>query len=498
MFFCCRDFLRLGFPLYSQSLEASDDINDFPSKLDEEDTIIHENKNSEEQNQELPNNESIDKECADESFKKTSDVIVTPRKLSDLVSRKHSDADARPNTLTFRDVMLSMIVPSSESGSDVESNSDEDDYMIVTNDTPGKTSPEQSPAVASETDDDTPPQRPPRRHKTTARKQPFEHNMDSNSICDLNSNPGYQVSLGPSEQRQDLVTAEVDGVDIDTIGNTDQVVSSIDQGEDLVILDVKGETEANNSDGFAELTPERKHSETSVDIVSEDDGNLLRTKTVGMATDTPTTETRKVAGILSTETVSTVESPNIEPEVTSIGIPERDPVNSTTGGLITSSDTTTTDTPHKVADVSCDDMSMRLSMQLAELPLDSDCSSFNQQGVVPLNEEEDNSEAIEKDEDEDDDEEEEISCQVLGGGPVSLTRVKCVVSMTTPRDARAHGVTDCPSFVEFDMSVDGFGCLFLPAIAPQVSAGKIYCELTSSKTINYVTKHFQDSAKRLL
>ena len=490
MFFCCRDFLRLGFPLYSQSLEASDDINDFPSKLDEEDAIIHENKNSEEQNQEQPNDESVDKECADESFKKTSDVIVTPRKLSDLVSRKHSDADARPNTLTFRDVMLSMIVPSSESGSDVESNSDEDDYMIVTNDTPKKTSPEPRPAVASETDDDTPPQRPPRRQKTTARKQPFEHNMDSN--------PGYQVSLGPSEQRQDLVTAEVDGVDIDTIGNTDQVVSSIDQGEDLVILDIKGETEANASDGFAELTLERKHSETSVDIVSGDDGNLLRTNTVDMATDTPTTETTKVAGIPSTETVSTVESPNTEPVVSSTGTPERDPVSSATGGLITNSDTTTTDVPHKVADVSCDDMSMRLSMQLAELPLDSDCSSFNQQGVVPLNEEEDNSEAIEKDEGEDDDEEEEILCQVLGGGPVSLTRVKCVVSMTTPRDARAHGVTDCPSFVEFDMSVDGFGCLFLPAIAPQVSAGKIYLKLTSSKTINYGTKHFQDSAKRLL
>lgn len=492
MFFCRRDFLRLGFPLYSQSLEASDDINGFPSKLNEEDTVIHENKNSEEQNQELPNDESFDKECADESFRKTSDVIVTPRKLSDLVSRKHSDADARPNPLTFRDVMLSMIVPSSESGSDVESNSDEDDYMIVTNDTPEKTSPELNPAVASETDDETPPQRPPRRHKTTARKQPFEPNMDSNSICDLNSNPGYQVSLEPSEQRQDLVTAEVDGVDIETIGNTDQVVSSIDQGEDLVILDIKGETKANINDGSAELTSERKHSETSVDIVSEDGGNLLSTNTVGMATGTPTTET---TGILSTEAVSTVDSQNTEPVDSSTGLPERDPVSSATAVLITNSDTTTTDTPHKVADVSYDDMSMRLSMQL---PSDSDCSSFNQQGDVPLNEDEDISEAIEKDEDEDDDEEEEISCQVLGGGPVSLTRVKCVVSMTTPRDARAHGVTDCPSFVEFDMSVDGFGCLFLPAIAPQVSAGKIYLGLTSSKTINYGTKYFQDSAKRLL
>ena len=63
-----------------------------------------------------------------------------------------------------------------------------------------------------------------------------------------------------------------------------------------------------------------------------------------------------------------------------------------------------------------------------------------------------------------------------GGGPVPLTRVKCLVSMTTPRDARAQGSTDTPSFVEFDMSIDGFGCLFLPAIAPQAAPGNNVCK----------------------
>jgi len=68
----------------------------------------------------------------------------------------------------------------------------------------------------------------------------------------------------------------------------------------------------------------------------------------------------------------------------------------------------------------------------------------------------------------------------FNGGPVLLTRVKCLVSMTTPRDIRLHGAAIMPSFVEFDMSCEGFGCMYLPSIAPQgpitpsvVSAGMI-------------------------
>ena len=53
------------------------------------------------------------------------------------------------------------------------------------------------------------------------------------------------------------------------------------------------------------------------------------------------------------------------------------------------------------------------------------------------------------------------------GGPLPLTQVKCLVSMTTPRDSRFHSTSITPSFVEFDMSIEGFGSLYLPSIAPQ-------------------------------
>src|SRR5688572_29248749 len=43
------------------------------------------------------------------------------------------------------------------------------------------------------------------------------------------------------------------------------------------------------------------------------------------------------------------------------------------------------------------------------------------------------------------------------GEGVPLTRVKCLVSMTTPRDVRLHGASITPSFIEFDMSSEGFG-----------------------------------------
>ncbi|KAK9687952.1 FYVE zinc finger [Popillia japonica] len=54
-----------------------------------------------------------------------------------------------------------------------------------------------------------------------------------------------------------------------------------------------------------------------------------------------------------------------------------------------------------------------------------------------------------------------------GGGPVPLTRIKTLVSMTTPKDFRAQTSCTLPPFVEFDMSAEGFGCLYLPSIAPQ-------------------------------
>lgn len=53
------------------------------------------------------------------------------------------------------------------------------------------------------------------------------------------------------------------------------------------------------------------------------------------------------------------------------------------------------------------------------------------------------------------------------GGSVPLTRIKTLVSMTTPRDFRAHASCILPPFTEFDMSTEGFGCLYLPSVAPQ-------------------------------
>ncbi|GMT24191.1 hypothetical protein PFISCL1PPCAC_15488, partial [Pristionchus fissidentatus] len=49
------------------------------------------------------------------------------------------------------------------------------------------------------------------------------------------------------------------------------------------------------------------------------------------------------------------------------------------------------------------------------------------------------------------------------GGPIPLSRVKALVSMITPRDRR---LSNAPSFVEFDMTHEGFGCLFLPSLSP--------------------------------
>lgn len=69
-----------------------------------------------------------------------------------------------------------------------------------------------------------------------------------------------------------------------------------------------------------------------------------------------------------------------------------------------------------------------------------------------------------------------LSCLPLcstepGGGPVPLTRIKTLVSMTTPKDFRSQSSYTLPPFVEFDMSAEGFGCLYLPSIAPQSPSG---------------------------
>lgn len=81
-----------------------------------------------------------------------------------------------------------------------------------------------------------------------------------------------------------------------------------------------------------------------------------------------------------------------------------------------------------------------------------------------------------------------LSCLPLGstdagGGPVPLTRVKTLVSMTTPKDFRAQSSCMLPPFVEFDMSAEGFGCLYLPSVAPQAPAAAAGLSTIDSSTI---------------
>ena len=51
------------------------------------------------------------------------------------------------------------------------------------------------------------------------------------------------------------------------------------------------------------------------------------------------------------------------------------------------------------------------------------------------------------------------------GGFLPLTRIKTLVSMTTPRDTVQNN-SILPPFIEFDMAPEGFGCLYLPSLAP--------------------------------
>lgn len=52
------------------------------------------------------------------------------------------------------------------------------------------------------------------------------------------------------------------------------------------------------------------------------------------------------------------------------------------------------------------------------------------------------------------------------GGFLPLTRVKTLVSMTTPRDLHMQNNSILPPFIEFDMVPEGFGCLYVPSLCP--------------------------------
>jgi hypothetical protein len=51
------------------------------------------------------------------------------------------------------------------------------------------------------------------------------------------------------------------------------------------------------------------------------------------------------------------------------------------------------------------------------------------------------------------------------GSSLSLTRIQSLVSMTTPRGAMGKLIS--PAFIDFNLSMDGFGYLFLPSVFPQ-------------------------------
>ena len=63
------------------------------------------------------------------------------------------------------------------------------------------------------------------------------------------------------------------------------------------------------------------------------------------------------------------------------------------------------------------------------------------------------------------------------GAPLPLFRLKSLVSMSTPKDGGRSGnqgvALSPPPFVEFDMQPEGFGCLFLPSVAPQCQHGGV-------------------------
>uniref|UniRef100_A0A8C3LJ58 WDFY family member 4 n=1 Tax=Chrysolophus pictus TaxID=9089 RepID=A0A8C3LJ58_CHRPC len=51
------------------------------------------------------------------------------------------------------------------------------------------------------------------------------------------------------------------------------------------------------------------------------------------------------------------------------------------------------------------------------------------------------------------------------GSALALQTAMSLISMTSPRNLQLHSAALAPSFVEFDMSMEGYGCLYLPTLA---------------------------------
>ncbi|XP_074856013.1 WD repeat- and FYVE domain-containing protein 4 [Carettochelys insculpta] len=54
---------------------------------------------------------------------------------------------------------------------------------------------------------------------------------------------------------------------------------------------------------------------------------------------------------------------------------------------------------------------------------------------------------------------------VSRGSAMALQTAMSLISMTSPRNFQPHNTSLAPSFVEFDMSSEGYGCLFLPTLS---------------------------------
>ncbi|XP_065602222.1 WD repeat- and FYVE domain-containing protein 4 isoform X2 [Cyrtonyx montezumae] len=54
---------------------------------------------------------------------------------------------------------------------------------------------------------------------------------------------------------------------------------------------------------------------------------------------------------------------------------------------------------------------------------------------------------------------------VSKGSALALQTAMSLISMTSPRNLQLHSSALAPSFVEFDMSMEGYGCLYLPTLA---------------------------------
>lgn len=65
-------------------------------------------------------------------------------------------------------------------------------------------------------------------------------------------------------------------------------------------------------------------------------------------------------------------------------------------------------------------------------------------------------------------------CDRYEGRPLPQNLVKCVVSLTTPRDVLSTTPLEPPAFVEFSLLEDGYACLFVPALTPQLLQGISY------------------------